>query len=108
MSRTYIVVEVEDSVLKDRPLGDGVKLMYTVDPWLRLFKEGRPLDAVLASAVDKGYEVSYAGDGRACAPWVWEKVELAVLADLRTRLSKNVRSFAVSIRPLARIVDYGR
>lgn len=46
--QTWIIIEVEDSILKDKPLGDGVKLKYLVSPTLRLTLEERPTDEVVS------------------------------------------------------------
>lgn len=102
-----MLIEVEDSILKDKPLGDGVKLKYLVSPTIHLSLEERPTDEVVESADKAGFEVTYANDVHwPVPPWIREKIELKVLADLRERLGKNVRSFAVSIRPLNRLVKY--
>jgi hypothetical protein len=105
--QVWLLIEVEDSILKDRPLGNGVKWRYLVSPTLRLTREAREADEVVRSASDAGFEVTYASDVHwPVPPWVREKIELRVMAELREKLGKNVRSFAVSIRPLSRLVKY--
>jgi hypothetical protein len=108
MSNVWLVVDVEDSTLPDKPLGDGIKLRYAVDTVsLRVFEESRDLGAILKSADEGGFELVHANDiSRGVPPWVWDKVEFAMLGELRKKLGLNVRSFAVSIRPVARITKY--
>jgi hypothetical protein len=105
----WLFIEVEDSILHDKPLGDGVKVRYMVTPTLKILEENRDVDVVVNSAVDAGFEVTFASStSPGLAPWQMRKVEAAVLEELRTRLGKNVRSFAVSITPLNRMIKYSK
>lgn len=58
MSKTYYVVEVEDSIAKAKPL-NGEKLRFVITPNLQLQLETRSLDEILSSANDKGLNTSY-------------------------------------------------
>ena len=106
MADVWLIIEVEDSILKDKPL-NGKRLHYIVSPTLGLTLEERDVDDVLASASDKGFEIQHASDSYpGVAPWVWKRVEEKVLAALREKLETNVRSFAVSITPLNVLKKY--
>lgn len=107
MAEVWMLVSVEDSILQDKPLGDDVRLVYLVSPHQRVTLEERDVDVVLQSAQDQGFEIRYAcSTSPGVAPWVWKKVEVAVMAALRERLKVNVRSFAVSISPLNVLKKY--
>ena len=101
MADVWLIVEVEDSILQDKPLGDGVQLHFLVSPHQRVTLEEREIDDVLKSAVEQGFEITYAcSTYPGVPPWVWKKVEVAVMTALREKLGINVRTFAVSITPL--------
>jgi hypothetical protein len=101
MADTYIVIEVEDSILKVAPLA-GKKLRFIVTPHLQIIPEERSVDAIIKAADDQGFECRYASSAESCtAPWIWNKIENNVLAHLRKTLRMNVRRFDVSIDPLA-------
>lgn len=107
MADVWLIVEVEDSTLQDKPLGDGVQLHYLVSPHQKVTLEEREIDDVLKSAVEQGFEHSYACSTHPGVPsLVWKKVEVAVMAALRERLGINVRTFAVSITPLNVLKKY--
>ena len=107
MANVWLIVEVEDSILQDKPLGDGVQLHFLVSPHQKVTLEEREIDDVLKSAVEQGFEITYACSTHpGVPPWVWKKVEVAVLAALRERCSVNVRTFDVSIVPLNRLVKH--
>ena len=107
MADVWLLVEVEDSILHDKPLGDGVRLIYLVSPRQRVTLEERDVDVVLQSAQSQGFEIRYAcSTDPGVAPWVWRRVEVAVMAALREKLRVNVRSFAVSINPLNVLKKY--
>jgi hypothetical protein len=107
MAEVWLLIEVKDSILKDKPLGDGVRVRYLVSPRLKLTREERSADEVVGASSDKGFEVRYCSSvSLPVAPWIWRKIEENVLAELRNSLGRNVRSFAVSIEPLARMARY--
>ena len=106
MADTYIVIEVEDSILKAEPLA-GKKLRFIVTPHLQIVPEERELDAIIKAADDQGLECRYAcSAGNNVAPWIWKRIETNVLAHLRKTLGLNVREFDVSIDPLAILKKY--
>ena len=107
MADVWLIVEVEDSTLQDEPLGDGVRLIYLESPHQKVTLEEREVDDVLRSAQEKEFEIVYACSTQpGVPPWVWKKVEVAVMAALREKLGINVRTFAVSIRPLNVLKKY--
>ena len=103
-----MLVEVEDSILKDRPLGDGVKLRCLVSPRNQVIWDEREHLEIANSAADKGFELAFCGGigMPGIARWLWEKKEHAIMVALREKIGINVRSFAVSITPVARMVKY--
>jgi hypothetical protein len=107
MPDVWLIVEVEDSILDAKPIGDGIQLHYLVSPHQKVMLEEREIDDVLKSAVEQGFEVAYACSTHpGVPPWVWEKVEVAILAALRKRCGVSVRTFDVSITPLNRLVKH--
>ena len=107
MADVWLIVEVEDSILQDNPLGDGVQLHFLVSPHQKVTLEEREIDDVLKSAVEQGFEITYACSTHpGVPPWVWKKVEVAVMAALREKYHTNIRSFAVSIVPLNVLKKY--
>jgi hypothetical protein len=102
-----MIVEVEDSILRAKPLGDGVRLIYLVSPHQRVTLEEREVDDVLRSAQDKGFEIAYACSTQpGVPPWVWKRIEVAVLAALREKYGRNVRDMDVCINPLNVLKKY--
>lgn len=107
MAEVWILIEVEDSILNDRPLGEGVKWQYMVSPRLKIIQEDRSEREISEAAYQAGFELMHCNSvNHGVAPWVWSKIEMAVYAELRRRLGKNIHSHAVSINSLVRLTKY--
>jgi hypothetical protein len=55
MAEVWLLIEVEDSLLRDAPLGDGVKLRYLASPRLSATLEERSVDEVIDAASRAGF-----------------------------------------------------
>jgi hypothetical protein len=106
-TETWLIVNVCDSILNDKPLGDGVEMNFSVSPRRMVTRELRPIAEVEELARKAGFEVKFASMPRpGLPPWEWDKVELAILAKLREELKLNVRTHAVSIEATHNFIKY--
>jgi hypothetical protein len=104
MAEVWRLIEVEDSLLRDAPLGDGVKLHYLALPRLSATLEERSVDEVIDAASRAGFEARYASFvDRGVPPWIWRRIEAAVLAEVRKKVGKDFRAEAICIEAAARM-----
>lgn len=106
-SETWLVVEVEDSIGRVKPL-KGEKLRFLVSPRLQIVDETREVDEIVNSAVKKGMETRFcSSSGFVPIPrrsWAWAQEK--ILKKLREERHLNIRTYDVSIDAVAALVKY--